>query len=116
MPGELAAGLRRLIRHGEHVARQPERVAARDARCGRRQLIHEHRGSRFRDVDDAETALRRLVREVEDAPPVRQLLKGEPLAAVALAVQVVVPDQHHVARFGRALRHQRGTGQHQTHD
>jgi hypothetical protein len=79
-------------------------------------LIHEHRTLRLRDVDHAETTLRRFMGEVEDAPTVRQLLECESLAAVALAVQVVVADQHHVARFGRALCRQRGTGQHETHD
>jgi hypothetical protein len=30
-------------------------------------------------------------------------LQGQSFAAVALAVQVVVPDEHHVARLGAAL-------------
>ena len=68
------------------------------------------------ETSSAETTLRGFMREVEDAPPVRQLLERESFAAVAQAIQVVVSDQHHVARFGRALRHQRGTDQHETHD
>ena len=44
------------------------------------------------------------MRQVENAPAVRPLLERQALAAVALAIQVVVPDEHHVARFGAALR------------
>src|SRR5262245_42486457 len=54
--------------------------------------------------------------EVEDASAVRQLLERESLAAIAEPIQIVVPDQHHVARFGRALCRQRRTGQQQAHE
>ncbi len=66
--------------------------------------------------------------EVEDASPIRQLLERESLAAIAepsrvrlracaaTAGQVVVADQHHVARFGGALCDERHTGQYEAHD
>jgi hypothetical protein len=40
----------------------------------------------LRDVDHAETTLRGFMCEVKDAPPVRQLLERESLAAVAQAI------------------------------
>ena len=54
--------------------------------------------------------------EVQDASPVRQLLERESLAAIAEPVEIVVADQRHVARLGRALCGQRRTGQCEAHD
>jgi hypothetical protein len=85
-----------LIRYYQYISREPQRIAPRDARLWRRQLVDHHRLLRMGDVNHTETSLFAFVRYIKDAPTVRPLLDGHSFAAVAIAVQIAVPHQFDV--------------------
>ena len=97
-PGGLLPRLECLVGDSQHVAREAEGIAARDTRSRRGKLVQEGRGFRIGDVDDAQARLLPFVREIED-PPAIALLDGHPLAAIAVAAQLMMGDEVHRFRL-----------------
>ena len=95
--------LERLIGDHQHVAGKAERIAARDAGRGRRELVDQYRIFGMRNIDDADAGFLPFMSQIEDAPAIGPLLDRESFAAVAIAVEIVVADQGHVAGFGDGL-------------
>jgi len=51
--------------------------------------------------DDAQAGCFRLMRHIEDAPPIGTLLDCQPLATITVAIEIVVANKHHVLLFCR---------------
>jgi len=98
----LVADLGRLIRDGERVADDVERVGTHPA-VRQFRLHHHFRVARIADVHASEVLGRRLMGEPQDAPPIRCQLHVHAFAHAAEASQFVMGDEPHVPRqgFGR---------------
>jgi len=113
--GGLKVLLRRLVSDRHHVAARFQRVRAH---IGVRQigLAHHFRLARIGDVDGGEILRRALMREPDDAPPVRRDLHRHALAHAAEAAEQVVRQKFEIPDDGLIALGQRAFvfGQHQS--